>query len=157
LLLITCGGRLGCGGVTLLLASYDVSAIAFDLHHFFSVLVSSPERIIVENLPTSTVDVLNVTGYDPDLRLSRCGHCYRHCNQGGSEHQSTLPFAASFPRLQPYLDQPGPADRFIQRSAALLFCTALLFEEALFPQMVSQELLDKRRQRPLICRRRFIG
>ncbi|WP_334405049.1 hypothetical protein [Bradyrhizobium sp. AZCC 2289] len=41
-------------------------AISFDLPHSLGVLVSSPERIIVENLPASTVDVLNVTGNDPN-------------------------------------------------------------------------------------------
>ena len=66
LLLITCGSRLGCGGVKFLLASYGVSAISFDLPHSLGVLVSRPEPIIVENLPAVSVNMFGVTGNDPD-------------------------------------------------------------------------------------------
>jgi hypothetical protein len=51
------------------LSPYGVLAISFDLPHSLGVLVSSPERIIVENLTAGTVDMLDITGDDPDLRI----------------------------------------------------------------------------------------
>jgi hypothetical protein len=62
-----------CGFIVrFLLALLGFAPISFELHLPFGALVLRSELVAVENLPSISVNMLDVAGDDPDLRISWC-------------------------------------------------------------------------------------